>query len=112
MERYPDVSTNESHKRTGAIGLLWRAGERNPEGYQAVVRWLATHTTPKRLAAMQKVLLRRSPADLAAIEDPGEQEDLRRSVGMFAAGRLEGTIREHYEHSRGVDCAPLNTLPR
>lgn len=104
----PDVSTNESHKRTGAIGLLWRAGERNPEGYQAVVRWLATHTTPKRLTAMQKILLRRSPADLAAIEDPGEQEDLRRSVGMFAAGRLEGTIREHYEHSRGVDCAPLN----
>jgi pimeloyl-ACP methyl ester carboxylesterase/DNA-binding CsgD family transcriptional regulator len=104
----PDVSTRESHKRTGAIGLLWRAGERNPQGYEAVVRWLATHTTPDRLASLQRVLLRRSPIDLAALAEPQEQEDLRRSVGLFAAGRLEGAIREHHEHSRGVDCPPLD----
>jgi pimeloyl-ACP methyl ester carboxylesterase len=103
----PDVNTKESHKRTGAIGLLWRAGERNPHGYQAIVRWLASHTTPQRLVALQKILLRRSPVDLAALQDPNEQEDLRRSVGLFAAGRLEGAIREHYEHSRGVECASL-----
>lgn len=104
----PDVNTKESHKRTGAIGLLWRAGERDPKGYEAVVRWLASHTTPHRLASLQRILLRRSPIDLAAIEDPDEQEDLRRSVGLFAAGRLEGAIREHYEHSRGVDCPALD----
>jgi pimeloyl-ACP methyl ester carboxylesterase len=103
----PDVNTRESHKRTGAIGLLWRAGERNPEGYANIVRWLASHTTPARLASLQRVLLRRSPIDLAAISDLAEQEDLRRSVGLFAAGRLDGTIREHYEHGRGVECAPL-----
>jgi pimeloyl-ACP methyl ester carboxylesterase len=103
----PDVNTKESHKRSGAIGLLWRAGERNPHGYHAIVRWLASHTTPQRLVALQKILLRRSPVDLAALQDPREQEDLRRSVGLFAAGRLEGAIREHYEHSRGVECAGL-----
>lgn len=103
----PDVNTHESHKRTGAIGILWRAGERNPAGYHAIVRWLAAQTTPHRLASLQKVLLRRSPIDLAAIEDASEQDDLRRSVGLFAAGRLEGAIREHYEHSRGAKCAPL-----
>jgi len=103
----PDVNTKESHKRTGAIGLLWRAGERNPHNYEAIVRWLASHTTPQRLVSLQKILLRRSPVDLAALQDPREQEDLRRSVGLFAAGRLEGAIREHYEHSEGVECAPL-----
>lgn len=103
----PDVNTKESHKRTGAIGLLWRAGERNPHGYEAIVRWLASHTTPQRLVSLQKILLRRSPVDLAALHDPREQEDLRRSVGLFAAGRLEGAIREHYEHSVGAKCAPL-----
>lgn len=103
----PDVNTKQSHKRSGAIGLLWRTGERNPHGYSAIIRWLATHTTPQRLASLQRVLLRRSPADLAALEPPHEMEDLRRSVGLFAAGRLEGTIREHYEHSQGVECAPL-----
>lgn len=104
----PDVSSSESHKRVGAIGLLWRAGENNPGGYDAVIRWLATKTTPRRLVALQKVLLRRSPADLAALQAPTEQEDLRRSVGHFAAGRLEGAIREHFEHSRGAICAPLD----
>ena len=71
------------------------------------MRWLASHTTPERLAQLQRVLLRRSPVDLVAIADLAEQEDLRRSVGLFAAGRLDGTIREHYEHGRGVECAPL-----
>ncbi|MDZ4690274.1 alpha/beta fold hydrolase [Terricaulis sp.] len=104
----PDVSSSESQKRAGAIGLLWRAGENNPGGYDAIVRWLATRTTPRRLVSLQKVLLRRSPIDLAALQDPSEQEDLRRSVGHFAAGRLEGAIREHYEHSRGAICAPLD----
>jgi pimeloyl-ACP methyl ester carboxylesterase/DNA-binding CsgD family transcriptional regulator len=104
----PDVNTKESYKRTGAIGLLWRAGERDPKGYEAIVRWLASHTTPHRLAALQRVLLRRSPIDLAAIEDRREQDDLRRSVGLFAAGRLEGAIREHHEHSRGVECLALD----
>lgn len=104
----PDVSSSESHKRAGAIGLLWRAGENNPGGYDAIVRWLATRTTPRRLVSLQKVLLRRSPVDLTALQDPREQEDLRRSVGHFAAGRLEGAIREHYDHSRGAVCAPLD----
>jgi pimeloyl-ACP methyl ester carboxylesterase len=104
----PDVSSSESHKRAGAIGLLWRAGENNPGGYDVIVRWLATKTTPRRLVSLQKVLLRRSPCDLAALQSPSEQEDLRRSVGHFAAGRLEGAIREHYEHSRGAICAPLD----
>jgi hypothetical protein len=101
------VNTRKSHKRTGAIGLLWRAGERNPHGYEAIVRWLASHTTPHRLLSLHRVLLRRSPVDLAVLQDPREQEDLRRSVGLFAAGRLEGTVREHFEHSRGVESAPL-----
>lgn len=104
----PDVSSGESHKRAGAIGMLWRAGETNPGGYDSVVRWLATKTTPRRLVSLQKILLRRSPIDLAALQIPSEQEDFRRSVGHFAAGRLEGAIREHYEHSRGAICAPLD----
>jgi len=103
----PDVNTRESHKRSGAIGLLWRAGERNPDGYASIVRWLASHTTPHRLASLQRILLMRSPVDLAALEPADELDDLRRSVGLFAAGRLEGAIREHREHGRGVECAPL-----
>lgn len=103
----PDVNTKASHKRAGAVGLLWRAGERNPHGYEAIVRWLATHTTPERLISLQRILLRRSPIDLRALEDAREQEDLRRGVGLFAAGRLEGCIREHFEHSRGADCMTL-----
>lgn len=108
----PDVNTNESKKRSGAIGLLWQAGERNPDGYAAIVRWLAAHTTPHRLVSLQRVLLRRSPIDLAALEAPGEPEDLRRSVGLFAAGRLDGAIREHHDHSRGAVCAPLEDASR
>jgi DNA-binding CsgD family transcriptional regulator len=103
----PDVSTRHSHKRSGALGLLWTTGEADPDGNAAVTRWLASHTTPARLVQLQKVLLRRSPLDLQALAQPREQEDFRRSVGLFAAGRVEGTVREHVLHSRGVEVAPL-----
>lgn len=103
----PDVSTRHSHKRSGALGLLWKLGEADPDGYAAVTRWLASQTTPSRLASLQKVLLRRAPRDLAAVLNPQEHADMQRSVGLFAAGKVEGTIREHYEHSRGVEVGAL-----
>jgi pimeloyl-ACP methyl ester carboxylesterase/DNA-binding CsgD family transcriptional regulator len=103
----PDVSTFESHKRQGAIGMIWKTGERFPEQQAAVTKWLATHTTPARSAQFTRLMLRHSPPDLEALLRPEETEDHQRSIALFSSGRVEGTIGEHQEHLKGVICPPI-----
>lgn len=103
----PDPLLPASAKRSGPLGVIKEMLARHPDWIAPMARFFASQATPERVRSNLERALRSSPADLAAMSDPGNLEDYQRGVLMLTTGQLIGLVREQRAFAMSSPRAPL-----
>lgn len=89
----PDAATLRDD-RPGMLGAITGAILLHPDRLAYFARILTGEATAARVARLLRQVLRSSPPDLAAFDDPAAVADYQRAVRHFATGHVAGFIAE------------------
>jgi pimeloyl-ACP methyl ester carboxylesterase/DNA-binding CsgD family transcriptional regulator len=104
----PGLPLSHDRRRQGPFGVAKEAYLRNPALPQVLLRALSHALTPNRFVSAMRALVRGSPPDEQAVEDPALMRDYFRAQRLFATGRLAGVLNEQLAYAHGSKPQPVS----
>lgn len=99
----PDLLQQHCSVRKGSLGIVRTGFDRFPERVERIARWMGSQLTPERTALIIRMGVKDIPVDLQSFENEKHLVDYRRSIMIFATGRISGFVQEQRGYSTQKD---------